>query len=221
MKNEELDSLKAKYWAGKTSLEEERRLKALEEDAYFSALKDPKKEMDWEFETFMNSVDADTEKDNSKVVIPLYKKVLRFSSIAAALIIGFFLIKNMQDKPVADQVEQLSSMEKELPAQTPDTEIVSRDLNQNPQEELPKVETHPTRIAQVKPAKQSTKVKSDRLVASTTVQEEELFVEVNGVRIYDEEKALEVTEAALQLASNNLKQGMKGIEKIKYLHIEI
>ncbi|MNY55202.1 hypothetical protein D3C86_1911600 [compost metagenome] len=57
--------------------------------------------------------------------------------------------------------------------------------------------------------------------AANQVAEEEFYVEVNGVKITNEEEALKITENALLFASSNLKKGMKEVENIKCLSIEL
>lgn len=58
-------------------------------------------------------------------------------------------------------------------------------------------------------------------LASEPLASEEFYVEVNGVKITDEAEALKITENALLFASSNLKKGMKEVENIKCLSIEL
>lgn len=56
---------------------------------------------------------------------------------------------------------------------------------------------------------------------SVPAPESELYVEVNGVKIYNEEEALKITEEVLSLASNNIRKGLEATRNIKYLTIEL
>ena len=65
MKREELERLRAKYWAGKSSLEEERFLKdESDSEPYFSLLKDTGKEkMELDFDTFLEKTESRVNED--------------------------------------------------------------------------------------------------------------------------------------------------------------
>jgi len=234
MRNEELDRLKAKYWAGETSLQEERRLKELEGDGYFQSLKDSPETMDWNFEDFSEKLEesAGQPKDfadkNRETDRPIIKRLIPFLAIAASLLIAFFVVNRFQDKETnnRDQIVKISDteMEKVQPLERETIQPVEGELLQQVEKESimfpsPKRTSKGTDTRLANKVKQIAKSKTQPAIEK--LPEEEMYVEVNGVRIYDEEKALAVTEAAIQLATTNLKAGMKGIEKVKYLHIEI
>lgn len=219
MKREELDKLKAKYWEGKTSLEEERQLKELENEEFFSMLKQPEEKMDWDFESFMD--EAEAEIPAKKKIIPLSRRIITLTSIAVSLLLGFFLIRQFNGNTdiqnpnkVAVANESPKALDVELPKDEP-TAVAEDDWRNGQHEEESSFKS--TQLASTrKPSAQA-----QQAVQAEPDQNEELFVEVNGVRIYDEEKALEVTETALHFAASNLKKGMEGVENIKYLKIEI
>ncbi len=234
MRNEELDRLKAKYWAGETSLQEERRLKELEGDGYFQSLKDSPETMDWNFEDFSEKLEesagqpkefAEKDRESDR---PIIKRLIPFLAIAASLLIAFFVVNRFQDQEQEnrDRIAQVPITEKEK------VQPLERETVQPiDSEQVQPVEKESTGLSSSKGTSKGTDTRMANKVkqiakpktqpALEEAPEEEMYVEVNGVRIYDEEKALAVTEAAIQLATTNLKAGMKGIEKVKYLHIEI
>ncbi len=224
MKKEELDRLKAKYWEGKTSLEEERRLKELEEEEFFTMLKEPEEKMDWNFDDFMQGV-SEEEKPEVKKVVPMTRRIITMTAIAASLMLGFFLIRQMvssnvdQVKPVIAQTEVNNKI---LDIENPDAD--NREglqvQEETPDVINPTVKTSRNKQTQMVSNKKSNGKSQERLKVEHAI-EEEFYVEINGIKIYDEKKALEVTETALQLATSNLRKGMEGVENIKYLKIEI
>ena len=219
MKREELDKLKAKYWEGKTSLEEERQLKELENEEFFSMLKQPEEKMDWDFESFMDEAEAEIPAE--KKIIPLSRRIITLTSIAASLLLGFFLIRQFNgntDIQNPNKVAVANDSPKVLDVELPKDEpaVVAEDIGHVVQVEKERSLKSTQLASTKKPLKQAQEV-----VPTEPDLNEELYVEVNGVRIYDEEKALEVTETALHFAASNLKKGMEGVENIKYLKIEI
>lgn len=221
MKKEELDKLRAKFLEGKTSLDEERKLKEQEEDTFFGMLKPTEEQMDWSFDSFMEDVET-AEKQEVRIV-PMRKRIISLISIAASLVLGFFLLRPIfeESKPVeSTELTNVAPKEQAMDVQKPAevykaTEEVKTPVVQE-QKETPL--NRPILASNRKKAKEVHKAEA---VNAQQVNEDELYVEINGVRIYDEDKALEVTEAALHLASSNLKKGMEGVEYIKHLKIEI
>lgn len=219
MKREELDKLKAKYWEGKSSLEEERRLKELEDEEFFSMLRKPEEKMNLDFESFMDL--AEKEMPAEKKIIPFSRRIIMLTSIAASLLLGFFLIRQFNDQKdhqeinkVAVSNERPKPLDVESPKSTP-VELVEAkgpDVHVESKGPLKSVQLASTR---------KSRERATETMQTNPSPDEELYVEVNGVRIYDEEKALEVTETALHFAASNLKKGMEGVENIKYLKIEI
>jgi len=224
MKKEELDRLKAKYWEGKTSLEEERRLKELEEEEFFTMLKEPEEKMDWNFDDFMQGV-SEEEKPEVKKVVPMTRRIITMTAIAASLMLGFFLIRQMvssnvdQVKPVIAQTEVNNKI---LDIENPEADNREglQAQEETPDVINPTVKTSRNKQTQMVSNKKSNGKSQERLKVEHAI-EEEFYVEINGIKIYDEKKALEVTETALQLATSNLRKGMEGVENIKYLKIEI
>lgn len=214
MKREELDRLREKYYAGNTSLEEERLLKEGEGEKFFAALKRPEEKMDWDFDSFMEATKEEQNSEPAKV-LPLKRRIILLAGIAATFILGFFFVRQWMVNP--------TKVESHIAFQ----EVKKENINE--MENIPNVRSEyagtasdnveydaPIRSTSVK------KAASKASVASASHEpENEMYVEINGVRIYDEEKALEVTEAALHLATSNIKKGMEGVENIKYLKIEI
>ncbi|KKX48976.1 MULTISPECIES: hypothetical protein [Sphingobacterium] len=216
MKKEELKKLEAKYLAGETTLAEERLLKEQSEEGYFSVLsKQDKAEMPLDFESFLTT----TEKVQS-VHLPQKRKIWTlFSSIAAAVLViclGIWYLPNQK----AVEEEEVATLK------IPSKEHHEKDI----------IETKPlveNKESEKKLSRNSTVVRidtynSDRSVlkpeldlASEPLASEEFYVEVNGVKITDEAEALKITENALLFASSNLKKGMKEVENIKCLSIEL
>lgn len=219
MKKEELDKLKAKYLAGNTSLEEERKLKELGSDDFFGMLQQPEEKMDWDFEDFMQ--DLEEKPMTEKKVVPINRRIIALTSIAASLLLGFFIIRQLMDSKnleVEPRIASTSVIDSVMDVERPTSAPVEATVNSTHQH-LVTEESVANRI-QIAAIKKSVK-KQEEPVEVSNALDEELYVEINGVRIYDEEKALEVTETALQLATSNLKKGMEGVEHIKYLKIEI
>lgn len=219
MKKEELDKLKAKYLAGNTSLEEERKLKELGSDEFFGMLQQPEDKMDWDFEDFMQELEE--KPMTEKKVVPINRRIIALTSIAASLLLGFFIVRQLMDNKNLDVEPRIAStsvsdsiMDVERPTSSP-AELIPSDTHKQLSTEESAV--NPVQIAAVK---KSVK-KQEKPAEVSNALDDEFYVEINGVRIYDEEKALEVTETALHLATTNLKKGMEGVEHIKYLKIEI
>lgn len=219
MKREELDKLRAKYLEGQTSLEEERKLKEFESEEFFGMLSPSEEKMEWGFDDFMSKVE-EKESEEPKV-IPFRKRLIALTSIAASLLLGFLLVrqfvelKDQVDRPVIAQVEaahQAMDVKKPADAVSLPEESVEPIVQSKPESSL-----NSTVIASKKKSRKKVQVP----VELEQAQEDELYVEINGVRIYDEDKALEVTETALHLATSNLRKGMEGVEHLKYLKIEI
>ncbi|WP_156307117.1 hypothetical protein [Sphingobacterium endophyticum] len=220
MKREELDKLRAKYLDGQTSLEEERKLKEFESEEFFGMLSPSEEKMEWGFDDFMSKVE-EHESDGAKV-IPFRKRLIALTSIAASLLLGILLIrqfveqKDQVDKPVIAQVEAAPQA---MDVKKPSDAVSLPEESVEPRVE-PKQESS-LNSPVIAFNKRSVKKVQEVPVELEQVQEDELYVEINGVRIYDEDKALEVTETALHLATSNLRKGMEGVEHLKYLKIEI
>lgn len=219
MKKEELDKLKAKYLAGNTSLEEERKLKELGSDEFFGMLQQPEEKMDWDFEDFMQELEE--KPMTEKKVVPINHRIIALTSIAASLLLGFFIVRQLMDNKNLDVEPRIAStrvsdsvMDVERPTSDP---IESTSVNSHQHLVAEESVSNGVQIAAVK---KSVK-KQEKPAEVSNALDDEFYVEINGVRIYDEEKALEVTETALHLATTNLKKGMEGVEHIKYLKIEI
>ncbi len=210
MKKEELDKLKENYWSGNSSLEEEKLLKDQVNEPFFNQLKIDDTKMDWEFEDFMAQVNDSSETNTNRPVLKFNKMIIAFSAIAASLILGFYFIKPADDHEIMKETRIANQEDSTIEQTKPITHVVK------PQQQI-------IAYTEVKEAKSSLQKRNTAKVNPTAEihSEEQFYVEVNGVRIYDEEEALEITETALQLASTNLKAGMKGVEKIKYLNIQL
>lgn len=221
MKKEELDRQKAKYWEGKTSLEEERKLKELEDEKFFSALQPSEETIDWDFDDFIQQ--ANEKKPEIKVQ-PLARRIIPMTAVAAALILAFFLIRQIVEsnsdlaKPVIAQAE--------LDNQVPDVQKPkAKDKGLTDRDDTPRIANSPRRPTEARHLPHaSNKIdqkKSTEEIKVAPAPQEQYYVEINGVKIYNQEKAIEITETALQLATSNLRKGMKGVKNIKYLKIEI
>lgn len=221
MKREELDRQKAKYWGGKTSLEEERKLKELEGEKFFNALQPSEEAMDWDFDDFIQQVNE--KKSEIKNVRPLARHIIPMTAIAATVIFAFFLIRQIIEsnsdtaKPIITRAEVNSQVLDLKKSGTKNKGLTDQD-------DTPRIANSPLSPTDVKQTsiannkKDHMKSTEDFKVGSAR---EEFYVEINGVKIYNQEKAIEITETALQLATSNLKKGMKGVKNIKYLKIEI
>ncbi|MGO3807689.1 MAG: hypothetical protein ACTJHT_15535 [Sphingobacterium sp.] len=221
MKREELDRQKAKYWGGKTSLEEERKLKELEGEKFFNALQPSEEAMDWDFDDFIQQVNE--KKPEIKKVRPLARHIIPMTTIAATVIFAFFLIRQIIEsnsdtaKPIITRAEVNSQVLDLKKSGTKNKGLTDQD-------DTPRIANSPLSPTDVKQTsiannkKDHMKSTEDFKVGSAR---EEFYVEINGVKIYNQEKAIEITETALQLATSNLKKGMKGVKNIKYLKIEI
>ncbi|MGO3194770.1 MAG: hypothetical protein ACTIKE_12190 [Sphingobacterium sp.] len=221
MKREELDRQKAKYWGGKTSLEEERKLKELEGEKFFHALQPSEETMDWDFDDFIQQVNE--KKSEIKNVRPLARHIIPMTAIAATVIFAFFLIRQIIEsnsdtaKPIITRTEVNSQVLDVKKSGTKNKGLTDQD-------DTPRIANSPLSPTDVKQTsvannkKDHMKSTEDFKVGSAR---EEFYVEINGVKIYNQEKAIEITETALQLATSNLKKGMKGVKNIKYLKIEI
>lgn len=229
MKREELDKLRMKYLEGQTSIEEERRLKSLEEDEFFSALNEPEEKMDWSFESFLEQVEEESPK---KKIVPISRRIIMITSIAAAVLMGFFVIRQMVENRVSNSDLLSKEVGHEVAPVIAHQEVGAQALDVERPKEEPQAVVVENEVSKYVPKKDARKtvqmasmsghtVNKEEPVKVTHALEDELYVEINGVRIYDEEKALEVTETALHLATSNLKKGMEGVENIKYLKIEI
>lgn len=222
MKKEELDQLRAKYLQGETSLEEEHLLKEHADDAFFGGLKEPSGKMDWDFDAFMEATIVEKgAKDASVVNLP--KRIIMIASIAASLLIGFLIFRPKEDARQPIDQKQIAEHRKA------DNRIANAEAPQQVQRERVEV-AEPKReeaiaasvpVSKRRPQSSSRRAGKMEMDKSSTEVEEGLYVEVNGIRIYDEQKALEITETALSLATSNLKRGVAGLEKIKHLNIEI
>ncbi|MGJ1262319.1 hypothetical protein [Sphingobacterium spiritivorum] len=216
MKKEELERLKAKYWAGESSLEEDRIIREAEQsDPYFSVLNaTEEEEMNLQFDDFIHTVAQDQQQNDKLNIRSIYRKVL----VAASLLF------------VAGGIWYFSSTQKEHTelAKTDDTKphLTAQGDKKSPQQQevnttQPQIET-PVRIAAIRqPQKKKVIKKEVTKTVSVPAPESELYVEVNGVKIYNEEEALKITEEVLSLASNNIRKGLEATRNIKYLTIEL
>lgn len=223
MKKEELDRLKAKYWEAKTSLDEERRLKELNDEKFFTSLQKPETEMNWEFDEFMQQV-AEQETPKLKKVVPISRRIILMTAVAASVVVGFFLIRQIAE-PNEDKSKTITA-QVEINNQLLDVENPKADYKARlTEDDTPEISAPLARARELENSYAvSDKRRTQKAKENSTPEqgmEEQLYVEINGVKIYDEEQAIKVTETALQLATSNLKKGMEGVENIKYLKIEI
>jgi hypothetical protein len=216
MKKEELKKLEAKYLAGETTLAEERLLKEQSEEGYFSVLSEQDKaEMPLDFESFLTT----TEKVQS-VSLPQKRKIWTlFSSIAAAVLViclGIWYLPNQK----AVEVEQVATVKIPLKKTPEKSSIGMRPLVEH-KESVKKLSRNSTVVRIDTYINEKSVLKPELDKTSELLASEEFYVEVNGVKITDEAEALKITENALLFASSNLKKGMKEVEYIKCLSIEL
>lgn len=107
MRKEELDKLMAKYLAGNTSLEEERKLKELGSDEFFGMLQQPEEKMDWDFEDFMQELEE--KPMTEKKIVPISRRIIALTSIAASLLLGFFIVRQLMDNKNLDVEPRIAS----------------------------------------------------------------------------------------------------------------
>lgn len=218
MKIEELKQLEAKYLAGETTLAEERLLKEHSEDGFFSLLAEKNTdEMLMDFDSFLARTD-EVQKTVHK--LPQRKIWTMFSSIAAAILLICLGIWYLPSQQVMLPIEQTANLNKPLKkASEPDRIKVDSLVENRQNSEKMVTQTAAVRHRVVKHRSSILEVAVD--TAANQVAEEEFYVEVNGVKITNEEEALKITENALLFASSNLKKGMKEVENIKCLSIEL
>lgn len=219
MKKEELKKLEAKYLAGETTLAEERLLREYSEDGYFSLLSDEHVDkMPLDFESFL----AKTEDvESESVSVSQNRKIWRlFSSIAAAVLViclGIWYLPNQKALEIEEEVVRVKQPLNEAPERVQ----VDENLLGKHKESLKQLSRNSTVIT-METYKSKKSVLTNELKPKNALStSEEFYVEVNGVKITSEEEALKITEKALLLASSNLKKGIKEVENIKSLSIEL
>lgn len=216
MKKEELERLKAKYWAGESSLEEDRIIREAEQsDPYFSVLKaTEEEEMNLQFDDFIHTVAQDQQQNDKLNIRSIYRKV----SVAASLLfvaggIWYFSSTQKEHTELAKTDDKKPHLTAPVDKKAPQQQEVNTTQ--------PQIET-PVRIAAIRqPQKKKVIKKEVTKTVSVPAPESELYVEVNGVKIYNEEEALKITEEVLSLASNNIRKGLEATRNIKYLTIEL
>ncbi|AIM35989.1 hypothetical protein KO02_04290 [Sphingobacterium sp. ML3W] len=217
MKKEELKQLEAKYLAGETTLAEERLLKEYSEDGYFSILSEQNSDaMPLDFDSFL------AKTNDVPHVYPLHKRKIWVisSSIAAAVLLICLGVWFFPDQQVVQPIQQTA----DVAVPFKETSITDRSrvdrLAQD--KDHSKKMSHRPPVVQRGTATDSEPILAKELASTDNqLEPEEFYVEVNGVRITNEEEALRITENALQFASLNLKKGMKEVENIKCLSIEL
>lgn len=253
MKKEELDKLKAKYWEGQTSLEEEQKLKDYswkDEDSskgnYFTELGKSKVEMKWDFEDFMQeaSTESDAKLPGSAPFKLTYfkgwsteKKLISLAGIAASLLVGYLFIGQripdagnlidakeiMAANTVTDIQDKADLFKTDQSLENLETSLMNEGIkNEVAAAPEKSVSTKKQAVAHVHfKRKNSKSVAPKQTTSDQKLASNELYVEVNGVRIYNEEQALALTHTALSLMTSNLKKGAESMQNIKHLKIEI
>ncbi|WP_447766680.1 hypothetical protein [Sphingobacterium faecium] len=218
MKKEELKQLEAKYLAGETTLAEERLLKEHSEDGYFSLLAEKNTdEMLMDFDSFLARTD---EAQKTVHKLPQRKIWTMFSSIAAAILLICLGIWYLPSQQVVSPIEQTANLNKPL-KKTPEADRIKIDSLVENGQNSEKMVTQTAAVRHRVDKHRSSILEVAVDTAANQVAEEEFYVEVNGVKITNEEQALKITENALLFASSNLKKGMKEVENIKCLSIEL
>lgn len=203
MNNEEIDRLKDAYFAGKSSKEDEKRLKSTVNDPFFKALKEEQDQtMDWSFDDFLAI--AEQEEPVKKVGVFSFRKPFYWAAASIAFVVfgTLFLVRNTT-------IEQ--------PQYAQNKDVPSENINPNPTEE-PVVEEE-IRL----PEKTVVKTVSKQ-IKRTQIPEEIAYnpeyVIINGKPIYDLEEAKELTMNSLNLLANNVEKSVSEMENVKRLSIK-
>jgi|GEM_PF-829287 len=220
MKKEELERLKARYWDAESSLEEELFLKN-EDDSYFSLLKEAgKEEMELDFASFVSRIEH-TPKDSMEPLYLLKRSYWRYGIAVAAtflLMLGgtWMLIDN------GPQEVKLGSVKRDNQIKNPVISNIKPLDVQLPIDYNKRFATINYRTEPDEQIHRITKSKErDSFVQEDDHHHEDFYVEVNGVRITDEDEALRITHSALTLASSNIEKGIEGVRKLKHLAIQL
>ncbi|WP_270088311.1 hypothetical protein [Sphingobacterium sp. SYP-B4668] len=221
MKREELERLRAKYWAGKSSLEEERFLKdESDSEPYFSLLKDTGKEkMELDFDTFLEKTESRVNEDVVQVH-PLKSSVYWKYGLSLAatvlLVIGgvwmFVQHGNRESAPKSTGIAKESIDVNISDVRPLDVQLPAENSNRM-------VSTVVGTVSNNKEHRIKRKYQSKSV--GKRPNEESFYVEVNGVRITNEDEALRITHSVLTLASSNIGKGIDGVRKLKHLTIEL
>jgi hypothetical protein len=221
MKKEELERLKARYWAAESSLEEERFLKN-DSDSYFSLLKEAEREkMELDFDSFVNRIERTPE--DSIESLSLSKRISYWKygiAVAATFLLmigGVWMLIDSDPQEV-----KLGSVKKDNQIKDPvisDIKLLDVRL---PVEYNKSLATTNYRTEPDKQIHRDIRRKqTDSFVLEKAPDHENFYVEVNGVRITDEDEALRITHSALTLASSNIEKGIEGVRKLKHLAIQL
>lgn len=228
MKTEQYKELEQKYFEGKTTPEEEKRLKETDEVGLFKTLKDEKSEtMDWDFDDFLKKADV------SKI-IPLQKKTsFKISKIfwmAASVVLLFglyFGYQNFTQNMIAEHNDQISEQIKNQKrdfnnensvaandevndslkndSDSAATEKpISKDEERAANETVDKILSKKGRIKK-KTRQKYTYNETNYKHKTTAVPEyQDNYVMINGHKIKDEEEAIDVAKYSFQILSEKV-----------------
>lgn len=214
MKKDRLKDLEDRYWEGKTSLADEQCLKEVRDNTYFKSLKAAKKEqMDWGFDDFIHQAE-EVEERVIQASEPIGRPIWKYMAIVAALFLtGFLFLKDRRTSPDIKETNVHVVQEAGKEGSTnllvePDILAIIRDEKE--------VRTMPQRMEGMRQ-----EARKEKPVQEYTAPNEEAYVLVNGMPIYDESEAEKIVLASLQLMADNLQEGREAVEKMKYIKVKL
>jgi len=214
MKKDRLKDWEDKYWKGESSLEDEQNLKSMESQAYFNGLKDAKAEkMDWSFDEFVHEVDNAERVDKPVRKIGL-SSLLKYTGIAAALILVGFIFLKKDNEPLEGAKKQQQLATEIIVPKTEESNAINEVTPEIVEQEIAQ-----KTVMLERPV--TTKVVKNEAVQSQEILSDDNYIVVNGQPIYNEEEAEEIMVASLRLMTNNLQEGKMAIDKIKYMKVEL
>lgn len=210
MKKEELERLEAKFLAGETSLSEEKLLKEQSDHAVHIALKKKDAvEMNLSFDDFITQV-ASSETRIQPIRKSYWWKVA--STVAAALFVAAVGLVYYAQGPVLQMDRPVVKQTDMRTAQMPSVIAPVQEIAEP--KRLPKKST-------VTLQKKATRKIESLGEEQLPIEESAFYVEVNGVKITNQEQAMDITSNALQLASSSLVKTAQVVENLEYLIITL
>lgn len=214
MSKDRLEDLENKYWEGKSSLEDEKFLKATEDDSYFKGLKTIKDEqLMWNFDDFISQTEAEAKKEKEPAHRRVRKPIWKYIGVAAALLtVGFLFLKNPVTESELLEEENSDVLQERTKGPSTSLPTIPNILSDKGKEE--KTSPAPLRLVEKKS-------ENREAIAAEQALAEEAYVMINGKPVYDEQKVEEIILASLQLMASNFQEGRQAIEKIKYIRVEL
>ena len=229
MKDRRLKELEDKYFDGKSSLEEEKKLKQSDEK-FFQFLKEEQDvKMDWSFEDFKKQVNADRK------IVKLWRlAAIKYATAAAAVLLFFVGLsvyinrQTVSTGPILARKTSVLTKRPEVKSMVPEAKVET-------QQDKSSTARHDAQTAMLprKPSKQISQQRQSAISAgykkitkqhSAQDMEERYqaeYVLLNGEPVADEEEAVELTLKSLGLLANNLEHSVDKAMNIKQMSITI